>query len=372
MIAFIRPVASAAALVCAIVAPAAAQPHIDDLDPVIERLMDEGHFPGAAVAVMRDGEAVHVGAYGAASLEHGVPVTPDTVFELASLTKQMTALAVMTLVEEGRLSLDAPVTDFVEDAPEAWGAITVDMLLSHMAGLDHRFEETADGVLLTDYSRENMLESAKATPMLSEPGTDWSYSDEGYFLLGVIVEAVTGQTFDEYMQAEYFEPLGMAQTRFLDQSAIVPHRAEGYAWKDGEIKRNRRVWQFELTPHFGVMSSLKDMMKWEAELADPEIINAAAMQAAWEIQREFDAGERCDRWGYARGWWSHVAGGKRIVTHAGYSGTAYVRAVDDGVSAIVLTNRQDGQDLMSPFAIAWAAAHAVEPSIPDSGLKCWE
>ena len=98
---------------------AAELPNIDDLDPVIEAFMEDGHFPGAAVAVMRDGEAVHVGAYGAASLEHDVPVTPQTVFELASLTKQMTALAVMTLVEEGRLSLDAPVTDFVEDAPEA-------------------------------------------------------------------------------------------------------------------------------------------------------------------------------------------------------------------------------------------------------------
>ena len=150
---FLRWAAGAAALLCVFAAPAATQPHIDDLDQVVERLMEDGHFPGAAVAVMREGEVAHVGTYGAASLAYGVPVTRETVFELASLTKQMTALAVMTLVEEGRLSLDARLTDFVDDAPQDWSAITVDMLLSHMAGLDHRFEETAGGVLLTEYSK---------------------------------------------------------------------------------------------------------------------------------------------------------------------------------------------------------------------------
>ncbi len=189
-------------LVAVTTGPVAAQtpPDASVLDATIEALMERGHFPGAAVAVMRDGEPIHVGTYGLADIAHEAPVTSRTVFELASLTKQMTALAVLTLVEEGRLGLDERLVDHVEDPPEAWAEITVDQLLSHMAGLDHRFERDVDGVLLLEYTRDDMLAAAKATPMLSEPGTDWSYSDQGYFLLGVIVESVTGRSFAEHMQ----------------------------------------------------------------------------------------------------------------------------------------------------------------------------
>ena len=217
-----------------------------------------------------------------------------------------------------------------------------------------------------------MLASAKATPMLSEPGTDWAYSDQGYFLLGVIVESVTGRTFAEHMQETYFGPLDMDQTRFLDQTAVIPHLAQGYAWQDGEIQRNRRVWQFALTSHFGVMSSLQDMMKWESELSEPRIVNPSALEATWPIQRAYDSGGSCEEWGYARGWQARTADGKRILDHGGYAGTAYIRALDDGLSVIVLTNREDSQEAISPMAIAWAAAHAAQPTLPEDGFRCWE
>lgn len=350
----------------------ARHPKLDGLDPVISELRAEGRFPGVAVAVLRDGELVHAGTYGMASLEHGVPVTSATVFELASLSKAMTALAVITLSNEGKLSLDDRLAEYVADVPEAWSSITISQLLSHTAGLAHRFEPTVDGTLLTDYSTAGMLASAKATPMASQPGTDWEYSDQGYFLLGIVIEKVTGKSYAEHMQETYFDPLGMAQTRLLDQSAIVPHRAEGYAWEDGRLQRNRRVWQFGLASHFGITSSLDDMIAWERALNDPRAIDAHALEATGAIQREFDHGAKCDRWGYARGWTTHVVEGRRILTHGGRSGTAYLRAVDDGVSVIVLTNRQDTEDAISPMAIAWAAANAAEPTIPETGLSCWE
>lgn len=344
----------------------------DRLERRIEELRNAGHFPGVAVAVLRDGAPVDIVLTGQANIEHDVPVSADTVFELASLTKQMTALAVMTLVADGRLSLDAPVTDFVEDAPEAWATITVDMLLSHMGGLKHRFERTVEGVLLLEYSAEDMLQSARETPMHSEPGTDWNYSDQGYFLLGEIVEQVTGQSFDEHMQTTYFEPIGMTQTRFLDQSAIIPNRAEGYAFVDGEVVRNRRVWQFGQTAHFGVTSTLSDMLLWEAELSDPQIINREALEATWPVQREFYAGQNCAMWGPARGWVAHHRQSQRILSHGGYAGTAYIRNVDSGLSVIVLTNREETGEAMSPVDMAWSIAHVVDETMPEGGPRCWE
>lgn len=342
------------------------------IDATMEALSERGQFPGLAVAVMREGEPVHIGTYGMANLAHSVPVTRRTVFELASLTKQMTALAVMTLVEQGRLSLDARLVDHVDDAPPGWAEITVDHLLSHTAGLAHRFERTVDGTLLVDYSREDMLASAKATPMIAEPGTDWNYSDQGYFLLGLFVESVAGQSYAEFMQSAFFRPLGMQQTHLLDQERIVPFLAQGYALVEGELRRNRRVWQFGLTSHFGVMSSLHDMMIWEQELSNPEVIDADALEATWQIQRAFDVGDACDAWGYARGWQALHVEGRRILHHGGRSGTAYIRDVDTGLSVIVLTNREDASDAMSPMALGWAAAHEADPTIPAEGYRCWE
>lgn len=342
------------------------------IDATIEGLMGEGHFPGVAVAVMGDGKPVHVGTYGMADVAHKTPVTTRTVFEIASLTKQMTALAVMTLVEEGRLSLDDRLIDWVENAPAAWAGITVDQLLSHTAGLAHHFERTVDGVHLLEYSRDDMLGSAMSTQMVSKPGNDWNYSDQGYFLLGVIIEGVTGQAYAEFMQSTFFRPLGMGQTHLLDQRRIVPHLAQGYAWRDGSLQRNRRVWQFPLTSHFGVMSSLHDMMLWEAELSDPQIVMRDALEATWDIQRAFDTGDSCDTWGYARGWQVTVVDGRRTLSHGGYSGTAYIRAVDDGLAVIVLTNREDTSEALSPFSFGWEAAHIVDPTMPAEGYRCWE
>ncbi|PYE34273.1 CubicO group peptidase (beta-lactamase class C family) [Idiomarina fontislapidosi] len=347
-------------------------PHIERVDTRINNLMEEGHFPGVAVTVMRAGQTVHISTHGMANLSHEIPVTTQTVFEIASLTKQMTALAVMTLVEEERLSLDDRLVEWIDDAPSAWDKITVAQLLSHTAGLTHRFERTVNDVLLLEYSRDDMLTSAKNTSMLAEPGTDWNYSDQGYFLLGIIIEEVTEQSYANYMQENFFRPLGMEQTHFLDQRKIVPHLAKGYAWNNGELQRNRRVWQFSLTSHFGVMSSLEDLSRWEAELSNPKHINQNALEATWQIQRSFDTGRQCDTWGYARGWQAQIVNGRRILNHGGYSGTAYIRDVDTGLSVIVLTNREDTPNAMNPLSLAWQAANAVDSSIPSGGYKCWE
>jgi len=109
-------------------------------------------------------------------------------------------------------------------------------------------------------------------------------------------------------------------------------------------------------------------MAWEDDPKHP----GEALEATWEIQRTFDTGASCDTWGYGRGWWVAVVDGRRVLWHAGYSGTAYVRDVDSGISAIVLTNREDRPDAIPPLALAWAAMHEVDPGVPADGYQCWE
>lgn len=348
------------------------RPHIEEVISRISPLLEEGHFPGAAVAVLSDGEPVHISTHGFANLGHRAPVTSETVFELASLTKHMTALAVLDLARQDRLSLADEVTGYIEDAPPQWAGITVGHLLSHMGGLEHRFERKIDDEFVLSYTTRQMLESARGTPTLSPPGTDWHYSDQGYFLLGMVIEKVTGTSFEDHMNARFFEIAGMRQTLLLDQSAIIPNLAQGYIFEEGELKRGRRVWQFGLTSHFGVLSSLDDLMRWDALLADTKGPFAQIDRDSRQLQRAFTSGSSCKAWGYARGWWVVDTGESQVAYHAGYSGTAYIRDVTSGVSVIVLTNREVSQGLIEPMVIAWAALNAIDPTSPSEGYRCWE
>ena len=324
--------------------------------------MEDASVPGVAVAILDAGEPVCVVTQGLADLEHRVPVTRETVFELASLTKQMTAALVATLAREGVLSLDDRLTTYVDEGPDGWDPITVRQLLGHMAGLRHAFEPKAYGSYLVEYDTETMLQGAAATPMLSRPGTDWEYSDQGYFLAGLSLERATDRRFDELMTERFFEPLGMTNTRFLDQHAIIPNRAAGYTVVDGELKNNRRVWQFELTPHFGVMSTIDDMTRWERGLVRGDVIPAAVTEAITAPYRVFFENDD-HRMAYGMGWQIHDLAGRRIVEHSGYTGTHYMRDLTTGLSVIVLTNR-DSNAGPHPSILAKRIARLADPDFP--------
>lgn len=310
------------------------------VDTVVQAEMLRGKVPGAAIAVLRNGHVVFMGAYGTANLELGVPVRTDSVFEMASLTKQFTAAAVLLLAHEGKLGLDDRLTKFVDEAPESWRGITVRQLLSHTAGLEHRFEKSVDGSLLLDYSTAAMLASAKATPTFAAPGERFRYSDQGYFLLGLIIERVQGRSYAEFLSDRFFGPLGMRNTRVQDQSRIVPNRVAGYTIKDGATVNIRRSWQFGLTSHFGVLSSVEDMAKWEQSLWTDQVLPREVREQLWSPVRVFRASEKDGSLlAYGYGWWVISEGGSRFIEHSGFTGTHYLRDEATGIAVLVLTNR---------------------------------
>lgn len=324
--------------------------------------MEDAAVPGAAVAILNRGEPICVVTRGMANLELGVPVTRQTVFELASLTKQMTAALVATLAREGVLALDDRLTRYVDTGPEGWSTITLRQLLGHMAGLRHAFEPKAYGSYLVEYDTDTMLEGATAAPMIAEPGQEWEYSDQGYFLLGLAVERATDRVFAELMTERFFQPLGMTDTRFLDQHEIIPGRAAGYTVVDGVVRNNRRVWHFELTPHFGVMSTLDDMIKWERGLVQGEVIPTKVSELITSANRVFfETSEH--RMAYGMGWQIHDFGERRVVEHAGSTGTYYLRDLTTGWSVIVLTNR-DSNAGPHPSILAKRLARLADSEFP--------
>jgi CubicO group peptidase (beta-lactamase class C family) len=328
--------------------------------------MQRGKVPGAAIAVLQNGQVLFMKGYGAANLELAVPVRTSSVFEIASLTKQFTAAAVLLLAHEGKLRLDDPLTDFVEEAPKSWNGITVRQLLSHCAGLEHRFEKSVDGSLLLDYSTAGMLASAKATPSFALPGERFRYSDQGYFLLGLIIERVQSRTYAEFLSDRFFVPLGMNHTRIQDQSQIVPNRVAGYTIKDGATVNIRRSWQFGLTSHFGVLSTVEDMAKWERSLWTNQVLPLAVREQIWTPIRVFRANEKEGYLlAYGYGWWVISESGHKIIEHSGFTGTHYLRDGKTGIAVVVLTNR-DQPSGPGTGEMARKIAQIYDPTIPSA------
>ncbi|MBL4659014.1 MAG: beta-lactamase family protein [Alcanivoracaceae bacterium] len=333
------------------------------INAFVQSEMQRGNIPGLSVAVIRRGKILKVTSYGFANLELNVAVNKHSVFELASLTKQFTAMAILMLAEENKLALDDHITRFIKDVPDGWKAITIKQLLSHSAGLKHRFEQTFNGVFMTDYSTDEMLRSAKSTAMNATPGTDWEYSDQGYFLLGLIIERITGQSYATFLDKRLFEPLGMKETYLLEQASIIPNRVAGYTVSEEKIKNIRRTWQFGLSSHFGVMSSISDMIKWEKSLYGRKVVSDLVLSKLWSPAYIFrENTDTMSILAYGFGWWIKQQNGRRFVEHSGYTGTAYFRDLETQLGIIVLTNR-DQPSGQGTIDIAHGIAKIVDPTI---------
>ena len=313
--------------------------------------MAERRIPGLALVVVREGVTVFIKGYGVGDVENSVPVTTETVFDISSITKTFTASAIMRLADSGKLDIDRPVREYLPDAPESWTGMTVRHLLTHTAGLAETDVPTVNGAWLADYTTRQMLAHAFTTPLTSKPGAALLYSDLGYFLLGAIVERVTGKRYGEFLREAFFAPFDMHATRLLDQYEIVPHKAGTYFLRERQLVRNRRYVQVELSSAYGLLTSAQDFARWESAVARGQVVPPAAVAAMERPARTNDGTEL----GYGLGWVVGTLNGQRTVGHAGGSGTYYLRVPEEQLSVIVLTNlalrtleggrvRQDGSN----------------------------
>ena len=204
-------------------------------DPRVDAIFADlrGDRPGAAVGVLFGGEIVHRAGYGLANLDHGVPITPATVFDIASISKQFGAMAALLLEAEGALDLDADVRGYVSELPDFGAVITPRHLIHHTSGIrDWPHTMALGGIEFTDViSFEKILRMLHNQQAINfPPGSEYAYSNTGYNLLARVIEVQSGMTFREYTHSRIFEPLGMSRTHFSDDyTEVVPGRAESYA-----------------------------------------------------------------------------------------------------------------------------------------------
>jgi CubicO group peptidase (beta-lactamase class C family) len=199
----------------------------DKTDNYVKEVMAALHIPGLSLAVVRDGKVVKAQGHGLANVEFDARATPDTVYLLASMTKQFTATGIMMLVEDGKVGLDEKISRYLPDTPDPWKEITVRHLLTHTAGLKDRFEGKTGGEWLLSFTTDAMYASAKACALDFKPGERFQYSDQGYFLLGMIIEKVSGKSYREFLKERIFTPLGMKGSSTILQSEVVKDLASG-------------------------------------------------------------------------------------------------------------------------------------------------
>jgi len=216
-----------------LVLPARAEVPVLSLEQRLDQLVLDNYpsasEPGTAVLVMLDGKPVLRKGYGMAYLEKGVKVTPDTIFRIASVTKQFTAVAALQLVQAGKVSLTDPITQYVPDLDTQGKTITIENLLTHTSGL---FNVTALDDFLSQVTRDlkpiEVVNLIAGRPLEFEPGSWFKYSNTNYILLGILIEKVSGRTYAENLQASIAKPLGLADTRYSRDDARTPRHARGY------------------------------------------------------------------------------------------------------------------------------------------------
>jgi CubicO group peptidase (beta-lactamase class C family) len=283
----------------------------------------------------------------------------DSVFELASVTKPFTATAIMMLVEEGRIALDNSIAGYLDHTPEPWRGITVRHLLTHTAGLpEHAFSDCME------ITTQQQFDAVAKAPLLFPPGEAARYSDPGYFLLGMIIEKASGQTYRDFLQKRFFDPLHMTSSHVLDQRRIVKGRVAPYTIRAGSLERGRRDWQHELPSHYGVWSTVADMINFDAALSSGSLLKKPTLAQMWTQATLRNGGPvLVGGLPYGFGWTVIGAPGHRVVGHSGWSGTFMLRLVDDRLTVIVLTNLDVASGGSHPYILAAGIARLVRPAV---------
>ncbi len=347
-------------------APAAGPPRLspgaaEEISRVVTARMLSAKIPGLTVAVGLHTRLAWVRGFGTADLENSVAAGADTVYRIGSISKPITAVAVMQLAERGKLDLDAPIQKYVPTFPAKPWPITPLELLAHLSGIRHyRNEQEVDST--RHYTNlVDPLRAFAAEPLLFEPGTSYSYSTYGYDLLGVAIETASGARFVEYLKANVFTPAGMPHTGLDDVYEIVPHRAHGYRRSvEGRIENCALADTSNKIPGGGLLSTAGDLIAFAGALERGDLVKPATRDRMFAPQST-RGGRQVP---YGLGWAFVDFGGRRWTLHPGMqqgASACLLVSPADGLSVAVLANLEMVD--LEPLAIRIAEI-LLEPERP--------
>jgi CubicO group peptidase (beta-lactamase class C family) len=300
---------------------------VEKIETAIAAWMAQNKAPALSVAIVTDNQMSFSKGYGLADVENNVAARSDTIYRLASIAKSMTAIAVMQLVERGKIDLNAPINKYcaaypekqsLKDAPDKQFSITARQLLVHQSGVRHnKFDE-----VLTTKHYNNITEavgSFKDDPLVVEPGTKYSYTTPGYTLLGCAIETASGMSYIDYLRENVFKPAGMTRTFVDDVYAVIPNRARGYRkTQNGEIINAPLHDTSIKIPGGGLVTTAEDLAQFAIAVNTNRLVKAETLAQMWTKPKTSDGKEQT----YAMGFLINDENGLlRVFNDGGQAGT---------------------------------------------------
>ena len=277
------------------------------MDEVVQSYVRDKTFMGT-VLVARGSDVVLSKGYGSANLEWDIPNTPATKFRLGSITKQFTAASILLLEERGKLKLDDPIKKYVPEAPAAWDTITLFNLLTHTSGIPN-FTNLPEynSLKLEETPVAKTIATVRDKPLDFVPGDKMSYSNSGYLVLGYVIERITGASYEKFVTDNVFAPLGMKDSGYDSNTAIIPRRAAGYSPSaTGPV--NAAFVHMSIPHGAGALySTTEDLLRWEQGLFGGKLISASSLT---KMTTPFKSD-------YAFGLMVQTAGGRKVIQHGG-------------------------------------------------------
>jgi CubicO group peptidase (beta-lactamase class C family) len=327
---------------------------------------DSPDAPGISVIVVKDHTVLYKKAYGLADVEAVVPNTTKTNFRLASVTKQFTAMAILILMERGKLSLESHLVDFFPDFPAYGREITIRQLLNHTSGLpDYAALIPADQK--QQLSDEDVLHILKqATKGEFRPGSKFEYSNSGYVVLGLIAAKVSGMSFARFLEESIFQPVGMSSTLAYEPGiSTIKNRAYGYTPSGKTFRRTDQSLTSATLGDGGIYSSVEDLYYWDQALNTTTLVRAKTLEQAFS-PGNYGNGQTSK---YGFGWFVDTVRGIRAASHGGSTvgfRNHIVRLPDEKLTVIVLMNRSDGvpSEIADKIARSYCPDFAASPRLP--------
>lgn len=326
-------------------APYARRDSVSDSIDALFSDFDRPGSPGASLTVIKDGTVLYSKAYGLVDVENNVRATTATNYRLASVTKQFTATAILKLVDQGKLSLGSRLTDVLPGTPQYARDVRIRNLLNHTSGLDDYEDFVPDSQTVQVLDADVLKLLSKIDSMYFPAGTKFRYSNSGYALLALVVEAVSGQPFAVFLKQNIFEPLGMDHTvAYQNGISTVDNRAFGHSRTDRGFIRTDQSNTSAVLGDGGIYSSVDDLFKWDQDLYGSRVISA------WLRRQSFTPGALNDgtRTTYGFGWYIEPYKNFTSVYHTGSTRgfrNAIFRLPDQHLTVIILTNRNEGEPI---------------------------
>ena len=315
-------------------------------DDYMDNAVKFDHFSGA-VLIARDGKPIFRKAYGMANYELNVSNEIDTKFRIGSVSKQFTATAIILLQDRGKLNVNDTICQYLDNCPDIWKPITIKNLLNHTSGIVNftQLPAASGNFLLVPHTQKEVVDAFRNIPLESKPGEAYNYNNSGYYLLGLIIERVSGATYAEFIRKNIFVPLGLNNTDSDDQVTVVKNKASSYYLGRDSVFRNSEYTNMQILFSIGgAYSTVDDLLLWEQSLSTGKLLSRSAIDEVFTPAKG----------NYGYGWSIDKLGSCNRMYHDGgitNFSSSLQRLPDDHLTIIAISNRGDDGGIRAAYDI---------------------